>query len=320
MRAALAFAFAAVVTAPQTPPVFRSEVASVHVDVFVDERGRPVAGLQAADFELMDNGVPQVVALVAAESRPVQATLVFDTSSSVAGAKLVALRAAGEAFLAGLRASDEAALVTFGEEVARPVEPTRDRGLLRSALAGLEPEGATAVFDALYGALALADPQGRSLVVLFTDGNDNSSILGERQLRTVAERSNALVHVVGLREDAAKANETAPELDGRLGLGTRAGIRTSSGTPVPTGENEQKRALREIAEASGGRYWTAESPGRLREAFAAIAASLSQRYVLRYEPQGVAPGGWHELAVRLRKGKGKVQSRRGYWVAVERGR
>lgn len=297
MRAIATVLLAAGVSATaQTPPVFRSEVASVHVDVFVDDRGTPVAGLKAGDFELKDNGVLQDVALVAAETRPVQATLVFDTSSSVAGPKLTALRAAGEAFLAGLRASDEAALMSFGEEVSRPVEPTRDRARVREALAELEPEGATAVFDALYAALALADPRGRSLVVLFTDGNDNSSILGERPLRTVAERSNAVVHVVGLREPALPAGA------------------------VPSGPNEQTRALREIAEASGGRYWTAESPGRLRDAFAAIAASLSQRYVLRYEPQGVARGGWHAVEVRLRNGKGKVQSRRGYWVAGGEGR
>jgi hypothetical protein len=95
--------------------------------------------------------------------------------------------------------------------------------------------------------------------VLFTDGEDNTSLLGERELRAAAKRSNATVHVVGLRD--ASASPTAPE-------------------------SAQVRALREIAQASGGRFWTAESPARLREAFAAIAASMGERYVLRYEPQG----------------------------------
>ena len=179
-------------------------------------------------------------------------------------------------------------LVTFSEEIAQAAPPTIDKEALRSALERLEPEGATAVFDALFAALALADSHDRSLVVLFTDGEDNMSILGERQLRTVAERSNALVHVVVLRD---------------------------KGLLPADGETDQARALREIADASGGRFWTPDSPQRLREAFAAIAASMGERYVLRYEPQGVTREGWHRLEIRLRNAKGSVQARRGYWVA-----
>jgi VWFA-related protein len=272
----------------QAPPVFRAEVGATYVDVVVSSGGRSVPGLAASNFELKDNGVLQQVELVSAESRPLQAVLVFDASSSVAGEKVVALRAAGAAFLDGLRAKDEAALVAFSEEITWLAPPTADKEAVRTALGRLRPTGATAAFDALYAALALSDSRGRALVVLFTDGDDNTSILGERQLRTVAERSNAVVHVVGLRG----ATPTAAEL-----------------------EADQVRALREIAEGSGGRFWTAESPPRLREAFAAIAASMGERYVLRYEPQGMKREGWHQLAVRLRGAKGTVQARRAYWVA-----
>ncbi len=285
----LALAAVAPLASAQAPPVFPSGVESAYVDVFVTNDGRPVTGLRAVDFELQDNGVRQAVELVSAEARPVQAALVFDTSSSLAGERLAELRVAGEAFLDGLRAADEASLIAFSEEISRLAEPTSDKAAVRKALARLQPRGATAVFDALYSALALSPAGGRSLIVLFTDGEDNTSILGERQLRTAAERSNALVHVVGRRE-ASPAH----------------------------GETDQSRALREIAEASGGRFWTPESPQRLREAFAAIAASMGERYVLRYDPQGVAREGWHALSVRLRGARGRVQARRGYWVPPAR--
>jgi VWFA-related protein len=271
----------------QEPPVFRSEVTSVYVDAFVSDGDGPLADLRAADFELKDNGIAQRLELVSAETRPVQAVLVFDTSSSLAGEKLAALRSAGAAFLEGLRPRDEAALVTFSEEIGWRAGMTVDKTRVMQALDGLQPEGATALFDALYATLALADPQGHTLVVLFSDGEDNSSLLDARQLQSLAERSNTLVHVVGLRTPFP---------------------------PAPAQETEQVRALREIAEVTGGRYWTAESPRRLREAFAAIAASLHARYVLRYEPQGTARVGWHALSVRLRGRRGRVQARRGYWV------
>ncbi len=288
LTALLAFTAIPVVRAQTPPPVFRAEVAYAHVDVFVSQGGRSVPGLRASDFELRDNGVIQAVELLSADTRPLPAVLVFDTSSSVVGDRLLALRRAGEAFLDGLRPADVVSLVTFSEEIVRAAAPTIDKDALRRALNRLEPEGSTAGFDALYAALALSDSHDRSLVVLFTDGEDNMSILGERQLRTVAERSNALVHVVVLRDKSLLPRD---------------------------GEPDQARALREIADASGGRFWTPDSPQRLREAFAAIAASMGERYVLRYDPQGVKREGWHRLDIRLRSAKGSVQARRGYWVA-----
>jgi VWFA-related protein len=280
ISAVLGASLAAALAPP--PPVFRAGVESVYVDVFVTKGGRPVAGLTAADFELRDDGVVQEVELVEAEARPVQGVLVFDTSSSMMGPKLEALRAAGRAFLDGLRPRDEAALVAFSHEVLWLAAPTPDKDAVRAALGRLRPFGATAAFDALYVALTLSDSTGRSLLVLFTDGDDNVSILAGKQVREVARRSNALVHVVGLR-------------------------------PVEGGESETARVLREVAEESGGKFWSAASPDRLRAAFGAIAAAMAERYVLRYDP-GSARAGWHPLAVRLKGKSGAVVARRGYWV------
>jgi hypothetical protein len=74
-------------------------------------------------------------------------------------------------------------------------------------------------------------------------------------------------------------------------------------------------SMRQIAESTGGRYWEAESPARLKTAFAAITESMAQRYILSYEPQGVKRPGWHAIELRLRGRTGDVHARRGYWVA-----
>jgi VWFA-related protein len=269
------------------PPVFRSSVEFVYVDVFVTQGERSVPGLQAADFALKDAGVDQSPELVSAESRPVEATFVFDTSSSVAGARLAALRRAGAAFLDGLGAKDEASLFTFSEEIGWRARPTRDKEVARAALAGVRAAGATSAYDGLYSALALTDPQMPSLIALFTDGEDNMSILSADEVRKVAERSNSLVHVV------------------------------SAASPSDGGGRDTARALREIAEHSGGRFWSAGTSKDLRAVFAAIAASLGERYVLRYQAQGVPRAGWHPLAVKLRSAKGTVRARRGYWVSAD---
>jgi VWFA-related protein len=275
----------------QAPPVFRAQVEEVYVDVFVTRSGQPAPGLRAANSELKDNRVAQKLELLSAESHPILAILVFDISSSMDGERLAALRAAGEAFLGGLRPADRAALVAFSDQITLLAEPTRDKVVVRAALASLRASGATSVFDALFAAITLSDRSLRPLVVLFTDGEDNTSWLGERQIRAMVERSNALVHVVGWRPPPHRQN-------GRL-------------VPVLSASEP---VLREIAEASGGRFWGADSPERLKQAFSAVADAMRHRYVLRYEAQGVKREGWHRIEVRLKGTKGDAQTRRGYWV------
>ncbi len=277
--------------ATQTP-TFPASVEAVYVDAVVMEGSRPIADLTALDFELRDEGVVRPVELVARESLPLLGLLVFDTSGSVAGDKLVALRSAAEDFLGIFGPADTVGLLSFSDEIGWAARPTRDRSEVREALAGLRARGATSALDALYTALVLPSTPGRSLVVVFSDGEDNLSWLGEAQVRRVVERSNALVHVVGMTPPASDPSRRMPR----------------------PGEAASVRIFREIAELTGGRYWPADSPARLREAFAALAKVLQARCVLRFEP---APGrreGWHRIELRLRERSGQVQARKGYWV------
>ena len=89
--------------------------------------------------------------------------------------------------------------MSFSEKITWLAEATTDKAAVGSALASLRAEGATSVYDALFTAITLSERGLRPLVVLFTDGEDNASWLGEREIRGMVERSNALVHVVGWR-------------------------------------------------------------------------------------------------------------------------
>jgi VWFA-related protein len=291
---------AAVAQAP--PPTFTVDVEAVYVDVFVTEANRPVTGLGEADFELRDNGVRQRVELVAVESLPLTTFLVFDTSGSVAGEKLARLQAAGRALLAGLRPGDEASLVTFDQEISVPVPPTSDRARLDRGFADIRPGGATALLDALYAGAILASGRGRSLLVLFTDGEDNLSWLDATQVRRVLLESNVLVQAVGIvpREDRTFAMRAldAPNL-----LAEK-----------PPGEPPHARTLRRLAEVTGGGFWAATSSETLTDAFAAILQAMKTRYLLRFEPDRVKREGLHELEVKLVRRTGKVHCRKAYFV------
>ncbi|MCM2255319.1 MAG: VWA domain-containing protein [Vicinamibacteria bacterium] len=270
-------------------PEFRVGVEAAYVDVFVSRGDAPVVGLGSDDFELRDEGVPQPVAVVASDVLPIQALFVFDSSSSLTNEKRAALRRAGEILLAALRPADEAGLLAFSAEIFWLAKPTRDRDAVRRALARMEPIGATSVYDALLAALAVADPRGRTLIILFTDGRDNTSALDASHLKAVAERTSALVHLVTVRDALPQP-----------GRPIRAPL--------------DRTALDDIAEATGGRVWVANSVATLGGAFERIAATLAARYVLRYEPRGEPKPGWHRLEVKLRKGRAQVHARRGYWA------
>ena len=193
----LAVLLAAAVAAQQQPATFAVGVEAVYVDVFVRDASGPLRDLSAADFRLSDNGVPQSVELVATESLPLTTLLLLDSSDSVSGVKLQQLQIASRALLRQTPPGDQVGLVTFGHEVRYDVPPTTDMERLEKAVAGLRPAGSTALVDALYAATVLM-AHSRALVFLFTDGEDNMSVLRVPELVRMLERSDVLLQAVGI--------------------------------------------------------------------------------------------------------------------------
>jgi len=263
----------------QEPRVFRTGVDAVRVDVLVTDRGRPVSGLTAADFELTDNGVPQEVDLVTT-AVSVKVVLVLDASGSVAGERLGHLKAACRALFRSLRPPDTAALLTFSERLALHVRAEGDPGRLEAALDGIEADGRTALRDALYAGLSLAAPDtARTLLILFSDGLDNSSWMTAPALLESLERSRVVVCPVDASSDVAGSHIV----------------------------------LEQVADASGGEYLAASAGDRLASVFVGILEQFRARYLLTYTAKGVGRNdGWHTLEVRLKSGRGAVRARPGY--------
>ncbi|HJS57433.1 MAG TPA: hypothetical protein VKA01_04955 [Vicinamibacteria bacterium] len=131
------------------------------------------------------------------------------------------------------------------------------------------------------------------MVVLFTDGRDNLSWLTAPQVLKVAQESEAIVHVVAI----VPTEESAPPGARSVGV-----------------ESQHVRALRDVAEVTGGRLWEAGSSAQLERTFLRILAQMQARYLLSFTPTGVAREGWHRLTVKVRKHRGSVRSRVGYLV------
>jgi Ca-activated chloride channel family protein len=282
----------------QAPPVFGVGVEVVSVDVFVTRKGTPLRGLQAEDFAVKDNGVLQRVEVVDRSKTPTTVVLALDRSASVSGEKLELLRAAARAFLKELRPQDHAALLTFDHRVELLREATTDRAAISRALDGLETGGASSVIDALYLSLKRRWGTGMPLVVLFTDGQDSGSWLENEDVTRAARESSTLLHVVGTES---------------RGLRIARSTHGAGFAPAFT-ESGYVYLLRRAAETTGGTYWAVDSGRHLEAAFRRVLEAANERYVLRYEPRGVARPGLHRLEVSVRRRGVDVRARQEYVI------
>jgi VWFA-related protein len=277
----------AAVVARQQAPVFRSGSDVVTVDVSVRAGGVPVSGLTAADFAITDNGVRQDLDAVSAEAVPVDVTLLVDTSGSVVN-NLDNFKSDMKKLVGLLRPVDRVRLITFADTIAEvfPMQPPSKTLPFNQIKGG----GATSLNDALVFALARAPiPDRRHLVFLFTDGDDNSSIVGPASLAELASRAEAVLHVVLVG--------SAP----RYGGASQVGI----------------RALTDAAGRTGGVLYAPRTSDRdVVAAFKEVFDDFRSGYVLRYTAKNVVRTGWHDIAVTVTKplvAPYMIRARKGYF-------
>jgi VWFA-related protein len=277
--------------ASQDRQVFRAAVDAVRIDVLATDRGRPIAGLTAADFEVRDNGVLQTVDL-ATQAGAIHVVQVLDTSGSVHGPTLRQLKDAAAAGSGMLRPGDRMSLLTFSERILLHAHAAADPVAIRQAIEGMTEGGRTSLLDAVYAGLAFATPdQGRSLVIVYSDGLDNASWLSHWNIAGAVDRSDVVIYTV------------AVEWPGQL-----------------PGQRDESGILPQIAQRSSGEFLLTSDKHPLESIFAEIFSQFRARYLVTYTPQGVKrDDGWHKLSVKLRGRSGRVKARDGY-MAVSRPR
>nr|ADC36008.1 putative von Willebrand factor type A domain protein [uncultured bacterium 259] len=269
---------------------FRASVAGVSVTVAVHDGRRGVGGLRAEDFELRDNGAPQQITSLSIESTPIDLTLVLDTSSSMTG-MMERLKGDVRAVEGLLDESDRAGLITFSSSV-REVSPMHERGDPAPA-AALAPAGSTAFYQAVVAALLSATTPGRPhLALVMSDGDDNISLLDGADVSDLARRSETVLYVV--------LRGTIRASGSRVGW---LGFRGPGDLDV----------LKEAAAATGGELRREKLDLPVARLFKSVIDDFKASYVLRYTPEGVNPGGWHELTVGVKGRRVDVRARRGYF-------
>lgn len=282
MRQGIALMLMAGVSVAGAAQTFKSRVESVRLDALVLDRGRPVVGLRADDFEIRDNGALQAVTLLGAGALPMDVILLLDMSGSLSAERLGALRAAAGALLDALRPADRAALATFSREVQRAQALTHDVAAVRRALERETPSGPTVLVDAMFAAIGMTEPGDRCLLIVFSDGLDTASWLQPDAVVRAAERSEVVIYAVS----------------------------TSTARHAPG-------LLRHVTDSTGGQLLEVDSAS-LPTAFTRVLDEFRQRYVLSYTLSGAPAVGWHRLDVRVKHRDLTVRTRAGYRVVKPR--
>jgi VWFA-related protein len=282
---------------PQQPPTvtFRAGADVVAVEAAVRRDKRPVTGLKTGDFELLDNGVPQQISDLSYERLPIDVTVVLDVSASVTGPVLDQLRQSVRQLKADLGPRDRLKLVAFNMQVRRLADFEAPAAAADTAFASLSGHGSSAVFDSVAVQLAAPVLEGRRhLIVLFTDGQDSSSITDPDALFDVARRTSSTVAIV--------LASTAPERSSATPF-----ARSPGQPPITVG-----RMYDQLARETGGVVVPTTAGETLSSAFRRTLSDFRASYVLYYTPQGVARDGSHTIDVRVKQDRTEVRARRGY--------
>jgi Ca-activated chloride channel family protein len=318
-RMGLVFVLVALALA-QDRPTFRVKVDMVVLSFQItDNKGKYINNLRPKDFKIQEDGIPQTINTFAEGNNPpvrvaadgsTQPIVVTDTAAAAAdGAAEVRSDAfvgtnvfvlfdtsnymyrgfvyASDAiadFIRGLDRADSVAVYTYSRNLTRASELSKERnqaiGGLRKAVAGDD--------SALYNALLLtlrdaAKVPGRKVVIVFSNGPDNASMLGPDDVRAVAEDEGIPIYVIS----------------------------TNDVSKDPISANVFKR----IATRTGGKSYSARTWQKQVEAFEAIREDLGNSYTVTYYPQTNPNEGFRKISVEVVSDVGKkyrVQCRPGY--------
>jgi VWFA-related protein len=273
---------------------FQVAVDTVYLNVVVTGwGGRFVPGLEADDFEILEDGVLQELSFFAPKVTPLTVLLLLDSSSSIRPS-INGVKGAASSFVRQMWNGDKAMIAFFNESVQLGRDFTDDIDLLERIIDTMYPAGMTALYDSVILCLdRLSSVDGRRSLLVFSDGADS---------RPAAEGSDASP------EDAIEAGKLSEVsiytvgFEGQLAFGGRRGL--------------NRGFLKQLAQETGGRSFFPTNLDELRGNFARIQRELHSQYRMAYVPDNAnRDGSWHRIRVRV-KGQPNldVRTREGYYA------
>ena len=335
----------------QAPPQSKivTRVSLVNTPVIVrDGKGQMVDTLEAKDFVVTDNGVPQQILHFDLGGDPLSVVFLVETSTRISPLLPQINRAGIVLAETVMGPSGEAAVVGFNDAVDKLQDFTTNQDAVEKIFTKLNTvsEGSK-LFDAMAVGvemlsgrpLATADAPGRRrIMVIVSEATDVGSETKLGAVLRQAQLSNVTIYSVGLSTTMAELKQPAKDPTKRAsppGTFSRAPFPGSVQTPGSEGElygtgdlmaaavwavkNIKNKitdhALELAATATGGEHIATFKNRSIENAIDQIGGELHSQYSVSYTPTGTNEAGYHEIKVTVKKDGLKVRARPGYYLA-----
>jgi VWFA-related protein len=278
---------------------FRASTDEVAVFFAATDHGKSVTDLTGKDIGIRDaSQPPAVITGFRNEGQlPLRFGLVIDTSASISD-RFKFEQDAAASFVRNVMTgqNDLAFVVGFSNSVLLVQDFTGDQKLIAHAIDRLVPAGGTALWDAVSFASDKlagqreAQPVARILVVI-SDGVDNSSNATFKQAVNQAQHGEVVVYTVSTREETKSVVESL------------------------VGEH----ALKTLAELTGGAAYTPGAARRLNSSLADLQQVIRSRYLVSYKPALFKRDGQYraiDITAEKDGHKLRVYARKGYFATT----
>jgi len=258
----------------------------------LDDRGKFVDGLQESDFRVYEDKVEQKLAVFKREDVPVSMGLVIDNSGSMRD-KRPRVNEAALTLVQTSNPQDEAFVVNFNDDYYLDLDKDFSSSIpeLKDALERIDARGSTALYDAIIGSLdhVRKGHKDKKVLLVVTDGEDNISRNSlEKTIREI-QKTNVVIYTIGLLSQESKS-----------------------------AAKRAKKALQEIALASGGVAYFPENVEDVHSICQQVAHDIRNQYTLAYYPTNAKKDGTfrtvHVDVVARGHGKLSARTRNGYYA------
>jgi len=272
------------------PPLYRFDARLVllHASV-VDKNGKLLTNIPQSAFKILEDGVEQPLKLFRREDVPVSMGIIVDNSGSMNG-KRARVAAAALELVKQSNPDDEVFIVNFNDDTHIDQVLTNDAKKLQAALARMESRGGTAMRDALSTSIDYVKKNGKKdkkVLVVITDGNDNSSNISLEQVLRKSRDSEVLIYAIGLLSEEEARDARAA-----------------------------KKALKTLTEAAGGMDYYPKNLSDVEEITPRVAREIRNQYILGYTSSNqTLDGSFRQIKVTVNGfGRPTVRTRNGYYA------
>lgn len=268
---------------------FRTDTRLVVLNVSVfDKDGKIIRDLPKSAFTVYENGEKQTVSVFRQEDVPISLGLIIDNSASMTD-KRDRVASAALALVKASNPDDEVFIINFNESAVLAKDFTNNIKDLENALRNLNAKGETAMRDALLLGiehLRHHAHKDKKVLVVITDGEDNSSVETQTHLIEVAQQNDVIIYAVGLL-----------------------------GAEEPESAARAKKQLSELTQQTGGQSWFPNDVGEIANITPDIAHEIRNQYVVAYTPTNLAAdGSYRKIRVDVNVPGALVRTRAGYYA------